>query len=190
MPRKSHKSWRSLAPIGGMTIAAASLMACGSSQTLAVDRTLPPTATEEVADNKDLSASNAGPCSVESIHFGYDSSDLSSHARSRIGQNANCLKERGVDQVNVTGHTDPRGTEEYNLALGDRRARAVAEYIDTLGVKAQAASLGEEVATGTDESSWAQDRRAEFRAKAAQQAASAAPSSKVAATEKTEKSEK
>ncbi|HEY8432102.1 MAG TPA: OmpA family protein, partial [Sandaracinaceae bacterium] len=60
---------------------------------------------------------------------------------------------------------DPRGTEEYNLALGERRARAVQSYLQNLGIDASrihASSMGEEMASGTDEASWARDRRVDF----------------------------
>ena len=60
--------------------------------------------------------------------------------------------------------TDPRGTEEYNLALGDRRARMAANYLIALGARADRVdvrSVGEEQASGTDEAGWARDRRAD-----------------------------
>ncbi len=61
----------------------------------------------------------------------------------------------------LTGACDPRGTEEYNIALGERRASAVREYMRSLGLNSSRVSItsvGEEMATGTDEASWAQDR--------------------------------
>jgi peptidoglycan-associated lipoprotein len=70
--------------------------------------------------------------------------------------------------VHVTGYCDPRGTEEYNLALGDRRARAVMSYMISLGLDGNAvsaSSMGEEMAQGTDEGSWARDRRVEVTAR-------------------------
>jgi peptidoglycan-associated lipoprotein len=61
--------------------------------------------------------------------------------------------------------TDPRGTEEYNMALGDRRAQSAKTYMKALGVAAElsASSMGEEIASGTDEGSWARDRRVDIR---------------------------
>jgi peptidoglycan-associated lipoprotein len=76
-----------------------------------------------------------------------------------------CTRDRSITAVNVVGHADPRGTEEYNLALGDRRARAVVRYLQSLGLRRNnltASSMGEEMARGYDESSWAQDRRVEM----------------------------
>ncbi len=107
-------------------------------------------------------------CQLETIYFSYDSSTLEPSARDVIARNASCVRERGIAGVRVTGYTDPRGTEEYNLALGDRRARSVEQFMGSLGVeknKLSTSSMGEEMARGEDESGWAQDRRVEFTAK-------------------------
>lgn len=108
----------------------------------------------------------APACQVESVYFAFDSSTLEPSARDAIARNAQCVQENGFSSVKLTGYTDPRGTEEYNLALGDRRAQSVKKYMKSLGVEANmsATSMGEEMATGTDESGWAQDRKVEFRA--------------------------
>ena len=111
---------------------------------------------------------SSGPCQLETVYFDYDSSTLEPSARDQIAKNANCIRERGMSGVRVTGYTDPRGTEEYNLALGDRRARSVEQYMQSLGVekgKTSTSSMGEEMARGDDESGWAKDRRVEFTAK-------------------------
>lgn len=105
-----------------------------------------------------------GACNVSPVYFAFDSSDLDSRARSTLEQNARCINERDA-RARVVGMTDPRGTEEYNLALGDRRARAAASYLQNLGVdrgRLQTRSMGEEMASGSDESSWARDRRVDF----------------------------
>jgi peptidoglycan-associated lipoprotein len=102
------------------------------------------------------------------VYFGFDSSNLESSAREAIAKNADCMRQRGMSGVRVTGYTDPRGTEEYNLALGDRRSRSVQQYMTSLGVDSRAlstSSVGEEMARGEDESGWAQDRRVEFTQK-------------------------
>jgi len=111
--------------------------------------------------------SASGPCNLDTIYFGFDSDVLESSARDAIAKNAQCARERGISNVKITGFTDPRGTEEYNLALGDRRARAVQTYMGSLGEKKNltTASMGEEMARGEDESGWAQDRRVEFTSK-------------------------
>jgi peptidoglycan-associated lipoprotein len=113
-------------------------------------------------------APKAGPCEIETVYFAYDSSSLEASARDAIAKNAQCVRERGIGALQVTGFTDPRGTEEYNLALGDRRARAVQQYMGSLGVesgKLSTSSMGEEMARGEDESGWARDRRVEFKNK-------------------------
>ena len=105
-----------------------------------------------------------GNCRVESVYFAYDSSELDGSARSTLEGNAGCLNRR-TGTAAVTGMTDPRGTEEYNLALGDRRARTVSQYMGNLGVEGsrmQVHSVGEEYADGEDESGWSRDRRAEI----------------------------
>jgi len=112
----------------------------------------------------DLARSGDRDCRVESVYFGYDSSDLDDRARGTLQNNASCLSRRS-GQAAVTGMTDPRGTEEYNLALGDRRARTVSQYMGNLGVEGsrmQVHSVGEEYADGEDESGWSRDRRAEI----------------------------
>ena len=89
-------------------------------------------------------------------------------ARDVIARNAECTRERGYSSLQLTGHTDPRGTEEYNLALGDRRARSVRKYLESLGVgdsKVKSSSMGEEMARGEDESGWSTDRKVEFIAR-------------------------
>ena len=109
-----------------------------------------------------------GPCQLETVYFAFDSSTLESSARDAIAKNAQCIRQRSMSGVKVTGFTDPRGTEEYNLALGDRRARSVEQYMGSLGVEAKSlstASMGEEMSKGEDESGWARDRRVEFTQK-------------------------
>ncbi len=105
----------------------------------------------------------AGPCSLDTLFFDYESSDLTPAARNALETAARCIRDRNIPHVTVVGHTDPRGTEEYNLALGDRRARAVMQYLTALGVPAatfDASSRGEEDAAGEDEGGWSRDRRA------------------------------
>jgi peptidoglycan-associated lipoprotein len=105
----------------------------------------------------------SGPCSVESVYFAFDSSELDATARDTLDKDAKCLRERGARGAKVVGMTDPTGTEEYNLALGERRADAAVKYLGALGMEKaslKAVSVGEESAS-SDESSYARDRRAE-----------------------------
>jgi peptidoglycan-associated lipoprotein len=110
----------------------------------------------------------ASMCELSPAYFDYDSSTLSDSARDQLSRNASCVRERGArGGVHLTGLTDPRGTEEYNLALGERRAQSAQQYMKSLGVAGDVSysSMGEELASGTDESGWARDRRVDFKLK-------------------------
>jgi peptidoglycan-associated lipoprotein len=98
------------------------------------------------------------------VYFEYDESGLSDDARDRLARNADLLKSQARFSVTIEGHCDSRGTNEYNLALGERRANTVREYLVSLGVAAdrlRAISYGEErpVCTEESESCWSQNRR-------------------------------
>ncbi|MCA9616210.1 MAG: OmpA family protein [Myxococcales bacterium] len=108
---------------------------------------------------------NNGPCSLDTVYFAFDSDELDSSTRDALTSIARCIQTRGIARVHVTGYTDPRGTEEYNLALGDRRARAVMQYLTSLGLgrdSLSASSMGEEMAQGEDEGGWRNDRKVTF----------------------------
>jgi len=104
---------------------------------------------------------------VKDIFFDYDKAELSPQSRAALEQNARWFRQFPGATVVLEGHCDERGTEEYNLALGDRRAQATKEYLVQLGVSAEqleTISLGEEqpFAPGHDEASYSQNRRAHF----------------------------
>jgi len=106
-----------------------------------------------------------GDCDVSTIYFEFDSSEITREMRRQIEANYDCIRARG-GRVVIEGHCDPRGTTEYNLALGERRARVVSKVIETLGLEREqirVVSKGEEEATGRDESGWLKDRKVEFR---------------------------
>ena len=103
-------------------------------------------------------------CSLSSINFAYDSDEITSGSGNTLQANSECIQQRDIPHVTLTGHCDPRGTEEYNLALGHRRAQAVQSYMGRLGVQRNrmgTQSMGEEMARGSSESGWARDRRVE-----------------------------
>ncbi len=104
-------------------------------------------------------------CRLRSVYFEFDSSSLTPETREQLAGNAECMRRENIQSTHLTGLTDPRGTEEYNMALGDRRAQSARKYLESLGVTAPLShsSMGEEMATGTDEGSWARDRRVEFK---------------------------
>jgi peptidoglycan-associated lipoprotein len=99
--------------------------------------------------------------------FDYDKADIRADAREALAANATWLKKYTSVQFTLEGHTDERGTAQYNLALGDRRANAAKDYLVSLGVDAarvKTVSYGKErpFATGHDEDSWQKNRRAHF----------------------------
>jgi len=99
------------------------------------------------------------------VHFEQDSSALSGEARSILGHQASWLNQYPQYRVTIEGHADERGTREYNLALGERRANAAKNYLISLGVapdRLSVVSYGKErpVALGSNEQSWARNRRA------------------------------
>lgn len=121
------------------------------------------TKAQSAPQSKSTDTGNGG-CQLQTVFFQFDSDTIDPSARAALDANAQCIKQRNLSKVHLTGHCDPRGTEEYNLALGDRRARSVLDYLSTLGVekgKLSASSVGEEMASGSDESSWTQDRKVE-----------------------------
>lgn len=103
----------------------------------------------------------------EMIFFDFDRSDLSPDARETLQQKAEILRQYPEVSVRIEGHADERGTVEYNLALGERRAEAARSYLIDLGInldRLTTVSYGEEraLAAGSGESAWAQNRRDEF----------------------------
>ena len=99
------------------------------------------------------------------VFFGFDKYNLDGNARSTLEKQAAWLKANSGITITVEGHADERGTREYNLALGSRRANAVKDYLIALGIseaRVKTISYGKErpVALGSNEAAWAQNRRA------------------------------
>lgn len=104
---------------------------------------------------------------LSTIFFAYDSSSLTQAARTDLATNAAWMKARPDLTIQIEGHTDTRGSVEYNLALGERRAQAVKSYLSNLGVNGQnltIISYGKEklLELGDSESAHARNRRANF----------------------------
>jgi peptidoglycan-associated lipoprotein len=104
---------------------------------------------------------------LKDVLFGFDRYDLSAEARAVLRANAEWLKNNPAVRVEIEGHCDERGTSEYNLALGAKRAQAAREYLATLGVAANrlsTTSFGEEIplCKEVNEGCWKQNRRARF----------------------------
>ncbi len=101
------------------------------------------------------------------VYFAYDSFNLSGSSKSGLAAAAQWLKSHPEQSVQIEGHCDERGTTEYNLALGERRAGAVKDYLVSQGVSStqlSTISYGEErpAVQGTGEDVWARNRRSEF----------------------------
>ena len=103
----------------------------------------------------------------DTVHFDFDSSVIKSDENAKVSAVADYLKANGQDAVEIEGHCDVRGTEEYNRSLGERRALAVREELIRLGVDASrvdTVSFGEDrpADPGRDESAYRKNRRGEF----------------------------
>ena len=103
----------------------------------------------------------------QTVYFDYDKSTVRSSEHSKVESVAAFLKSEPKAQLRIEGNCDERGTEEYNRALGERRALAVREYLLTLGISADRVttlSFGEDkpASPGHDEAAWSQNRRGEF----------------------------
>ena len=101
------------------------------------------------------------------IHFDYDKSDIKPDDTARLDAKAQLMKQFPALRIRVTGHCDERGSDEYNIALGMRRANAAKDYLVRAGIDASrvdVASLGREdpIDPGHDETAWAKNRRAHF----------------------------
>lgn len=103
----------------------------------------------------------------QDIYFDFDKYDLRTDARTTLDRKASFLNQNSSVRVQIEGHTDERGTNEYNLALGERRANAAKQYLTTAGISAgrlSTISYGEErpLDPGHNEAAWARNRRDHF----------------------------
>ena len=154
---------RSFSAKFGIVLASALMLsACASTQT------------EDTSGTSDAQVTPAGPAAGsqedlvvnvgDRVFFGYDRYDLTGDARATLQRQAAWLKQHGQVTVTIEGHADERGTREYNLALGARRANAARDYLVSLGVdgtRISTISYGKERPTCVEsmESCWSQNRR-------------------------------
>lgn len=122
---------------------------------------------EERAQQGQRDASYTEESQLKDVNFDFDKSDIRPDARDILKANAEWIKANPKSKVQIEGHCDERGTNEYNLALGERRANAVKKYLSSLGVEADrlyTISYGEElpIDPGHSEDAWAKNRRAHF----------------------------
>jgi len=120
-------------------------------------------------DSLQMGESTATPDSspLKDVHFDFDSHDLTEQARAILKNNAEWLKANPSVRVQIEGHCDERGTVEYNLALGARRAKNAKDYLATLGIAVERLSdisYGEEIPVCRErtEACWEKNRRARF----------------------------
>lgn len=104
---------------------------------------------------------------LQKVYFNFDSSDLSEEARATLSKNAEYLSRQAGTKVRIEGNCDERGSDDYNMALGERRAKSAKDYLVNLGIasdRLSTISYGEEKPAdpGHDEAAWTKNRRDEF----------------------------
>lgn len=154
-------------------VACALVAGCKSKQTQSNENIeTAPTGQSTAIDTAPLSFDPMGSDSgkidgLVTVHFGYDKSSLDSSSKKEIAQNVDWMKKNSAAKVQIEGHCDSRGTIEYNVALGERRANAVKAYMVSLGIPADrlsTISYGKEkpLENGDSEAAWSKNRRANF----------------------------
>lgn len=121
-----------------------------------------------VEEHQGPSQPNIQAADLQRIHFDFDKFALSPAARDTLAANAVLLQTSPEAKISIEGYCDERGSDEYNLALGERRAKAAKDYLISLGMPAerlQTISYGEEkpLDPASNEDAWAKNRRAEFK---------------------------
>ena len=192
MEAKKLTTWLLLGVLG-VLLSSCALLPCGTSTDPVVDTTdtgvvqppppPPPPPPEEEEETEpeeppafvsgvdeegnavDVPTDEQGRALSTTFNFEFDKSDLSSADFARLQQIAKRLIEHRDKNAKISGHCDERGTREYNLALGERRAKAVADFLMSAGVRESqisTASFGEEIPldTASTEAAWAKNRRA------------------------------
>lgn len=123
--------------------------------------------TPKTGDGAEQSEDASAKTGLEAIYFDFDAYLLSIGARDTLSRNARWLDENRLARVIVEGHADERGSDDYNLALAEKRAFAVRRYIENLGIdpdRMETISYGEDkpAVIGHDEAAWSKNRRVEF----------------------------
>jgi peptidoglycan-associated lipoprotein len=125
------------------------------------------TAPADQEQSAKVEAAAKAEVNIRDINFDFDQSNIRPDAREILKANADILLKKGAAQITIEGYCDERGTAEYNMALGERRAQEAKKYLVNLGMKAsqiKTISYGEErpLDPGHDEDAWAKNRRAHF----------------------------
>ena len=155
-----------------LCVSVLSLSGCGSSsdtdEALNAEANNEAMGAEESLDTKSLGINEGRTTEgMLPVYFNFDASDVAGDQVARIEVNADFMKNNTTLPVRIEGNCDPRGTNEYNMALGERRALSAKKYLVNLGVdeaRLSTVSYGEEkmLLHGHDELSWSQNRRADF----------------------------
>lgn len=141
-------------------------LACKKKQADTAPVTTTPVAQEKVAEvPREVTEMKAN---FERTYFDFDSSELTDVTKTILDNNAGLMQKKTDIKVEIQGHADERGTTDYNLALGQRRAQSVYNYMTARGIapsRLKVVSYGEErpLARGGTETAWSKNRRAEFR---------------------------
>jgi peptidoglycan-associated lipoprotein len=168
----------SIATLALAALLAATLAAVGCSSSKKVSTTPPPPPAPEQTQTEapppppppPSGEATEGKMSLADAFFDFDDASLRADAKTTLENNARYLESHGSSKAIVEGHCDERGSVEYNLALGERRAKAAKEFLVSYGIAAArltTISYGKErpFDSGHDESSWAKNRRAHFVSK-------------------------
>lgn len=167
---KTFKQWAQISVISAMVL----FLAGCPSKKVATDKNADASAPQAAPqiDSTPMSFDPAGSDSgkiegLETVHFEFNKSALPEVEKQKIQNNADWMKSHTNINVQIEGHCDAKGSIEYNLALGERRAKAVKEYMSSLGIENARLSIisyGKEkpLASGDSESAYAKNRRANF----------------------------
>jgi len=158
----------------GLFIVAALVLSCGGPKEVPTEEPPPPVIIEPEPEPEPIPEPPPPPPPVlkESqfitVYFDFDKFNLRSDSKAALDKNFNLLQEFPSAIVKIEGHCDERGTIEYNLSLGEKRAKAAMDYLAGLGIDAgrlTIISYGKErpAVQGSDEDAWAKNRRCEFR---------------------------
>jgi peptidoglycan-associated lipoprotein len=165
------RRFRTAAIVSLIIIVPLGLVSCGGKKTVRSDYQAMPALPKESGESSRSSlptpSGSADWQALEDVRFDYDRYNLRPDAKEIIARHAKVLLEHPDLSVRIEGHCDERGTVEYNLALGERRAQAVLDYLVAYGIlrdRISVVTYGEErpLDSGHDETAWARNRRAAF----------------------------
>ncbi|MDD3732007.1 MAG: peptidoglycan-associated lipoprotein Pal [candidate division Zixibacteria bacterium] len=156
----------------GVFLITALVVSCGKPKKVQEETTPPPVITEPEIKPEPEPTPPPPPVLKESqfvtVYFDFDKFNLRSDARAALDKNFNLLQEFPNAIIKIEGHCDERGTIEYNLSLGEKRAKAAMDYLLGLGINQARISIisyGKErpAVQGSNENAWAKNRRCEFK---------------------------